>query len=334
LAIKFENPKEYIAELIGTMVLVATGTIIGSVWGAGMTTAFGFAITFVVLIYIAGKVCNCHFNPIITLSMFISKRISATDTLWYVLAQIIGGLVGGLFALFMMTQEFGNANVVLYGPSFGGDYVRTFEVCGAFILEFLFALVLVSVVLRATQSSKIDLKSGAIVSFAMFALIWFGSAMTRTALNPAESIADAFAMMFSGIGDARFQPIKQLWLFILAPVLGAAVGSILYLFLESGDVDIAKYAAAIKKAKPVKKEKPAEEAPAEEAPAEEAEEEASEEVSEEEASEGSAEEVSEETADEPVEEAAEEAPAEEPAEKPAEAETVADSEPVSEEKKE
>ena len=299
MAIKFENPKEYLAELIGTMVFVATATIIGSVWRAGMTTAFGFAITFVVLIYVAGKVCNCHFNPLITLSMLLNKRMKPNDALFYVLAQIIGGLLGALFAMFMMTQEDGNAAVVLYGNAFGGDYVRTFEVCGAFILEFLFALVLVNVVLRATQSSKIDLKSGAIISFAMFSLIWFGSAMTRTTLNPADSIGCAFAMMFSDIGDVKFQPIKQLWLFILAPVLGAAVGSFLYMFLENGDVDIAKYAAAIKKVKPVKKEEPAEEAPAEE----------------------------------PSEESVEEAPAEEPAEVK-ETETVAESEPVPEEKKE
>lgn len=307
MAIKFANPKEYLAELIGTMVLVATGTIIGSVFGTGLTTAFGFAITFVALIYIAGKVCNCHFNPLITLGMLINKRMGAKDALFCILAQIIGGLLGGLFALFMMTQEFGNADVVLYVSTFGADYTgaswlfgRAFEVCGAFILEFLFAFVLVSVVLRATESGRIDLKSGAIVSLALFALIWFGSEMTYTAVNPADSIGAAFAMMFSDIGDVKFEPIKQLWLFILAPVLGAAVGSVAYIIFNGGDVDIAKYAAAIKSVKPVKKEKPAEGS----------EEEVSEEPAEEEVSEESVEESEEDEIPEIEPEESEEAPAE------------------------
>jgi len=324
LATNLENFKEYIAEAIGTMIFAATVVIIGSTWGAGLTTAFGFAITFVALVYVAGKVCNCHFNPIISLAMFISGRMNGKDTLFYVLAQFIGAVVGCLFALFMMTQEFGNANVVLYGNAFGGDYVRTFEVCGAFIMEFLFAVVLVSVILRATQSKKIDVKSGAIISFAMFALIWFGSAMTRTTLDPAISLGDAIAMMFSDIGDVKFQPIKQLWLFIIAPVLGAVVGTLLYIVLEGGEVDVAKYAAAIKKVKPVKKEKPAEE-PAEEV----SEEEESEEAAEEEVPE-------EELSEEPVEEAAEEAPADEdaiPEIESEETETVVE-EPAPEEKKE
>ena len=149
------------------------------------------------------------------------------------------------------------------------------------------------------KQKKIDVKSGAIISFAMFALVWFGSAMTRTTLDPAISLGDAIAMMFSDIGDVRFQPIKQLWLFIIAPALGAVVGTLLYIVIEGGEADVAKYAAAIKKVKPVKKEKPAEE------PAEE--------VSEEEESEEAEEVSEEEISEEPVEEAAEEAPADEDA---------------------
>ena len=219
MAIQFQNPKEYIAELIGTMIFIAIGcTVAAYAWrgGSSLMVAFGFAAAFIGLIYCIGKVSDCHFNPLITLSMFINGRMNAADTLFYVLAQIIGGILGAIFSFFLVSQSpalFPNNNVIVYPSVYGGSfpYMVGIEVIGAFLLEMFFAFILCYIVLKATESRKIEMKSGAIIAAAMFALIYFGCMVTYTAVNPAKSIGAAFAMLFSGVQD-KSEPLIQLWL--------------------------------------------------------------------------------------------------------------------------
>ena len=103
LAIQFKNPKEYIAELIGTALLVGFGCYAGAV-ANGFVTALIFALAFICMVYCVGGICGCHFNPIISLSMFIGKKMDASDTVFYIIAQFIGGIIGGLFSFYMLTQ--------------------------------------------------------------------------------------------------------------------------------------------------------------------------------------------------------------------------------------
>ena len=95
MALSFENPKEYITELIGTMILVAIGCVFGlyGMFGNSLSAAIGFSLTFLGLIYCIGKYSSCHFNPLISLSMFINGRMDVNDTVIHILAQIIGGIV-------------------------------------------------------------------------------------------------------------------------------------------------------------------------------------------------------------------------------------------------
>ena len=295
MAISFENPKEYITELIGTLILVLIGCITGAIvighyWGgAGFTVAGAFALTFIGLIYCLGKYSDCHFNPLISLSMFINGKMKAGDLLFYVLAQIIGGIIGALIAFFTLAITYDTWDILSYASYYGRYYVNSgigdgVEVMGAVILEFFLAFILSFVAMKATDSKKIDMKSGAIIAAAMFGLIWVLGGFTFSAINPAKSIGAAIAMLFSGL-DNHTEPLIQLWLFIIIPALGAVVGTFVYMITQSDEFDLNKYLSAIKK----KKEEKAEEEYAEE----------SEEVSEENAEEPAAEE-------EPVEEIVEE----------------------------
>ncbi|MBQ6548246.1 MAG: aquaporin, partial [Candidatus Methanomethylophilaceae archaeon] len=116
MAISFENPREYIAELIGTAIIMAVGVTVGSLAGMNgfsMLTAFAFAIAFIGLVYFIGSACNCHFNPLISLSMFINGRMKGNDLLWYILAQFVGGILGCLLAFYLVTQT-AHTNVIGY----------------------------------------------------------------------------------------------------------------------------------------------------------------------------------------------------------------------------
>lgn len=282
MALTFKNPKEYITELIGTMILISIGCTAAVTGNLGVGFAFG--LTLIGLVFCIGNVSSCHFNPLISLSMFISGKMDAEDTLWYVLAQIIGGILGAIISLILICQVQNTGNVWVYASMYGSDN-GLIEWFGAMVVEFLFAFTLAFVVMKAVDSKKINMKSGTAVALALFALVSIGGwGMTRTAVNPAKSIGTAIAMLFSGV-DGKFDPLIQLWLFIIFPVLGAVAGTFLYMVLESGEFDLNKYLSAIKK----KKEEKAEEEYAEE----------SEEVSEESAEEPLAE---EEAVEEPVEE--------------------------------
>ena len=250
MAIEFKNPKEYLGELIGTMLLIGFGCFAGGSLGGGVSslyTATAFALGFVCLVYCLGGICNCHFNPLISLSMFVNGKMDASDTLFHVLAQLIGGIIGAIFAFFMLTQELYTDSVLIYPSLFGrnitiAEYVSFDRIdwIGAFIAEFAFALILCFVAMKATESKKIDMKSGAIIAVAMFGLIYFGAGLTNTAVNPAKSIGTAIAMLFSGIKDF-YLPIVQIWLFIFAPLLGAAVACFLYMAFESKTFDVNKF---------------------------------------------------------------------------------------------
>lgn len=259
MALEFKNPKEYIAEMIGTAILISIGCTAGGVamihGGGPMMIAAAFSLTFIGLVFCVGKVCDCHFNPIITLGMYINGRINTEDTIWYVLAQIVGGIIGGVFSLILVANVFYNSKVILYVSMSGRNGlleplygVIVMDSIGAFIVEFLFALALCYITLKATETKKIDIKSGAIIGIALFGLIYIGSMMTLTAVNPAKSIGTAIAMIFSDV-NGRFDPFVQLWLFILAPCLGAIAAGFAFLAIDSGELDFDKIIASLKKPK-------------------------------------------------------------------------------------
>ena len=288
MALSFENPKEYITELIGTAILVFIGCLFATgTRGTSMVAAGGFALTFIGLIYCIGKYSNCHFNPLISLSMFINGKMKANDTLFYVLAQIIGGIIGAVLCFLTFAIGYDTWDILFYADYYGGYFVNYgyggLEVMGAVIVEFFLAFVLAFVAMKATDSKKIDMKSGAVIAVAMFGLIWIGSGLAYSAVNPAKSIGAAIAMLFSGI-ENHVEPLVQIWFFIIIPALGAIVGTFVYMITQSDEFDLNKYLSAIKK----KKEESTDEEYAEE----------SEEVSEENAEEPAAEE-------EPVEDAEE-----------------------------
>lgn len=222
--------KKYLAEMIGTMVLVLMGcgsavfagsmegTVGAGVGTLGVALAFGLAV--VAMAYAIGGISGCHINPAITLGVFLSGRMSGKDAGMYMLFQVLGAVIGSaiLYAL-VSTGAHG-------GPTSTG--ANTFvEGTGvqAFIAEAVFTFIFVLVVLGATDEKKgAGQFAGLAIGLTLVLVHIVCIPITGTSVNPARSIGPA---LFEG-GVA----LSQLWLFIVAPFAGAAASALVWKLLK------------------------------------------------------------------------------------------------------
>lgn len=216
--------KKYIAEMIGTMVLVLLGC--GSAifnGGVGttaqvLTVAFGFGLSVVAMAYAIGSISGCHINPAITLGCYLNGRMSAKDTGMYMLFQVIGAIIGSGI-LYILTSGYAvDPNGTFTGAN---GYAETTSVMTAFLAEAIFTFIFVLVVLGVTDSKKGNSNfAGLAIGLTLVLIHIVCIPITGTSVNPARSIGPA---LFEG-GEA----LSQLWLFIAAPFVGAIASAIVW----------------------------------------------------------------------------------------------------------
>jgi aquaporin Z len=204
------------AEFLGTAVLVfvavgAAVTGIDSVGAFGVALAFG--VTLLALAYAIGPVSGCHVNPAVTLGVFLSKGMTATEAGLYWAVQFAGGIAGAAL-LQLLTSGFGDVTDQT-GSLGANDYGVTISAGGAFLVEALLTLVFVSVILLVTGKSAAPGFAGLAIGLVLTAVHLVGIPLTGTSVNPARSLGPA---LFAG-GD----PLAHVWLFLLAPLVGAAL---------------------------------------------------------------------------------------------------------------
>lgn len=218
--------KKYIAEMIGTMVLVIMGCgsaiFAGSVSGAvglgvgtiGVALAFGLAV--IAMAYTIGNISGCHINPAITFGVYLSGRMSGKDAGMYMLFQVIGAVIGSslLYALVSLGGHIGPTET-------GANSFAEGMAAQAFLAEMLFTFIFVLVVLGATDSKKGAGPMGGLAIGLTLVLIHIVCIpITGTSVNPARSIGPA--LFDSGVA------LSQLWLFIVAPMVGAALSAVVW----------------------------------------------------------------------------------------------------------
>lgn len=214
--------KKYVAEMIGTMVLVLMGCgsavfaggVAGTV-GAGVGTigvALAFGLSVVAMAYSIGKVSGCHINPAITLGVWLSGGMKGKDAGMYMVFQVIGAIIGSslLFAL-VSTGAHGGPTAT------GSNSFQEGAMLQAFIAEAVFTFIFVLVVLGVTSKGANNKFAGLAIGLALVLVHIVCIPITGTSVNPARSIGPA---LFEG-GVA----LSQLWLFIVAPFLGAAIAA-------------------------------------------------------------------------------------------------------------
>ena len=212
--------KKYLAEMIGTMVLVLMGC--GSAVFAGtvqpfssvgtLGVAFAFGLAVLTMVYTIGKISGCHINPAITLGMLLSKRISGKDAGMYMVFQVIGAIIGSSI-LFILAKDSGSTTT-LTGANGYHDLVP------AFVAETVFTFIFLLVVLGSTSKGANTKFAGIAIGLALVLIHIVCIPITGTSVNPARSIGPA---LFQG-GEA----LSQLWLFIVAPFLGAAIAALVW----------------------------------------------------------------------------------------------------------
>lgn len=213
------------AEVLGTFVLVffGCGTALMS-QGNYVATALAFGLTVLVMVYAVGRVSGGHFNPAVTLGAAVGGRIAWRQVPGYIAAQLVGALVAGL-SLFVLMQGFPDfvATGNMAQNSFG-DAGSGYAWWAAFLLEMLMTAVFLWVILAVTDVRNEHPSFAPLAIGLTLTMLHFGSiAATGTSVNPARSIGVG---VFAGV-DA----IAQLWLFILAPLLGGAIAGVSYALL-------------------------------------------------------------------------------------------------------
>ena len=212
--------KKYLAEMIGTMVLVLMGC--GSAVFAGavqpfasvgtLGVAFAFGLAVLTMVYTIGKISGCHINPAITLGMLLSKKISGKDAGMYMVFQVIGAIIGSSI-LYILAKDSGSVTTLTGANGYT-------NVLPAFVAETVFTFIFLLVVLGSTSKGANTKFAGIAIGLALVLIHIVCIPITGTSVNPARSIGPA---LFQG-GEA----LSQLWLFIVAPFLGAAIAAVVW----------------------------------------------------------------------------------------------------------
>lgn len=220
--------KKYIAELIGTATLVLFGcgsaAIAGSTLGTlGIALAFGLSI--VAMAYVIGNISGCHINPAVSLAMLINKKMSVKDFIFYVVAQVIGAIIGtALLYAIMKCCGLDIATNGLGANGFGDASSVGINMLGAFLVEIILTFVFIYTILGVTSDEKKSSVAGIVIGLTLTFVHIMGIPLTGTSVNPARSLAPA---IFLG-GKA----LAQVWVFILAPLVGSAIASFTFKFLN------------------------------------------------------------------------------------------------------
>lgn len=223
--------KKSLAEFIGTFWLVLGGC--GSaVLAAGfpetgigfMGVALAFGLTVLTMVYAVGHISGGHFNPAVTIGLWIGGRIGAKEILPYVVSQVLGGIAAAGVLYIIVTGNgsgIGSFAANGYGEHSPGGYSMTAAIVSELVMTFMFLLI----ILGATDKKAPKGFAGLAIGLALTLIHLISIPVTNTSVNPARSISQAVF-----VGDWA---ISQLWLFILIPIIGAILAGLVYNYLKS-----------------------------------------------------------------------------------------------------
>ena len=226
--------KKYIAEFIGTLVLVTLGCgtamLVGCDAAAGsgyLLTALAFGLVIVGMAYCVGNISGCHINPAVSLGVLLSKGMSVKDFIGYVVSQCLGALAGAglLSAIFGL----GNVTDMTGGLGSNGLAGVNGSVVAGLLVEIVLTFIFVLTILGVTSKKAGHGSFGGLVIGLTLTLVHIlGIGLTGTSVNPARSFGPAVVAAISG----NAAPIACLWVFIVGPLVGAALAAVTYKALE------------------------------------------------------------------------------------------------------
>ena len=229
--------KKYVAEFIGTMTLVILGCGTAMLVGCdyiGSTgyilTAFAFGLTIIAMAYSIGNISGCHINPAVSLGVLMTGGMDVKEFAGYVISQICGAFAGAL----ILAAIFGLGGITDMTGGFGSNGLGGVNgsVLAGLLVEIVLTFIFVTAILGVT-SKKANHGSfaGVVIGFTLVVVHILGIGLTGTSVNPARSIGPAIVAAFNGNTD----PIACVWVFIVGPLVGAALSAVVYKALEKQD---------------------------------------------------------------------------------------------------
>lgn len=223
--------KKYLAELIGTLVLVLMGCGSAAIAGQyiGFTgIAFAFGLSVLAMVYAIGSISGCHINPAITVAMLVARKISGKDAVFYIVFQCIGAIIGAgiLWAIASGNDGFSLASTGLGQNGYGEHSPAGYSLAACFIAEVVLTAIFLFAIFGATHKDAPKGFAGVAIGFTLVLIHLVGIPITGTSVNPARSLGPA---VFVG-GDA----LAQLWLFIVAPIIGGIIAALIWKYTFEG----------------------------------------------------------------------------------------------------
>jgi aquaporin Z len=215
--------QKYIAEFLGTLILVFVGSVAVLSTAGGdarqLGIAFGFGIALLAGLYAFGEVSGGHFNPIVSLAMFLDRRLSVLDTIWYWVAQFLGAIAASLLILVLWASR----NDVKATATTSTSEAR------GFFLELIFSAIFVAVILQVTRSDRFGASTLIAIPLTLFAAHVALIPLTGASLNPARTFGPDL------VGATGWSDI---WIYLLAPPAGAIIGWAVHMVTVRGDTSL------------------------------------------------------------------------------------------------
>ena len=225
--------KKYLAEMIGTFSLVLFGCGAAVIAGVsqtgpsgigllGISIAFGFAV--VAMAYAIGGISGCHINPAVTVGVLVAGRMTAKDAVGYIISQLIGATIGAavLYVIASGSNGWTMPEWALGSNGWGEGYLGNYNTTSAFVAEAVFTFLFLFVILAVTSKFGNGTMAGLAIGVTLMLIHLVIIPVTGTSVNPARSFGPA---IFAG-GKA----LSQLWLFFVAPIVGAIAAVLLWKF--------------------------------------------------------------------------------------------------------
>ena len=224
------NSKKYVAELVGTFVLVFIGcgsaTLAGKYIGF-VGIAFAFGLSLLAMVYAIGNISGCHINPAVSISMLASGKMKPKDAAIYVVMQCLGAVVAAavVYAVALGNPGYSLAVNGLGQNGYGAASPGGFSVISGFVAEVSLTFIFLLVIYGSTSEAVPKGFAGIPIGLSLVLIHLVGIPITGTSVNPARSLGPA--VIVGGIA------LSQLWLFWVAPIIGGLLAAALWRFLGS-----------------------------------------------------------------------------------------------------
>ena len=215
--------KKYIAEFIGTFVLVlfacGTAAVVGCNPASGtgyLLTALAFGLVIVAMAYSIGNVSGCHINPAVSIAMLVSKKLGLKDFIGYIVAQFAGAVAGAAVLKVLIDPIFPES-------ALGANGLYHDDIVLSLLVEVILTFVFVLAILGVTSKKEYSAVAGVVIGLTLTLVHILGISFTGTSVNPARSFGPALLVGGNALSDV--------WVFLLAPLVGGVIAALVYKFL-------------------------------------------------------------------------------------------------------